>query len=84
MSDEPYALGTADKLIPLVHWNEYEVSSEPHADSGGEVYLSLYSSDSDSTEDDPIAILVLSATETLDLINALAGELPFLTPNEGD
>lgn len=72
-----------DRLIPIVHWNEYEVDSYPE-EAGGEVYLRLYSSDSDSTEDDPIAILVLSATETLDLINALAGELPFLTPNEGD
>lgn len=82
MSDPQLA---TDRLIPVVHWNEYEVDSDPE-EAGGTLSLSLYSSDSELTDEDsdPIAVLKLSATETLDLINALAGELPFLTPNEGD
>jgi len=64
------------RITPIVRWSEYEIDSDTN--SGGELYLSLYSEDGT----DPIAILVLSPTEVRDLITALEAELPFLSPPE--
>ena len=77
MSDPQLA---ADKTVPIVHWNEYEISSAADGGSGGEVFIQLYAPsepEDDGLDIPPIATLVLSPTEVRDLINALEAELPF-------